>query len=135
MPAPATRVLGGDRRGAAPRARHRVAGTSAGLCPGTSVTFEAVFFEGSPDVLFNYADTTFGGSCASPTAAARPRSASRRHVTGRQRSASTAELGSGTAVLWTTTAVGAGGHGWLFIHVESRFSNKGSFRSRQADHV
>ena len=27
------------------------------------VSFQAVFFEGSSDILFNYRDTTFGGNC------------------------------------------------------------------------
>jgi len=30
---------------------------------GGYVTFQAVFFEGSSDILFNYRDTTFGGDC------------------------------------------------------------------------
>jgi hypothetical protein len=30
---------------------------------GGYVTFQAVFFEGSSDILFNYRDTTFGGNC------------------------------------------------------------------------
>lgn len=36
-------------------------------CPSdtsATVTFQAVFFEGKSDILFNYADTTFGGACA-----------------------------------------------------------------------
>ena len=34
-------------------------------CPGGgTVTFQTVFFEGSSDILFNYADTVFGGGCA-----------------------------------------------------------------------
>ena len=34
-------------------------------CGDGGVTFQVVFFEGSSRVLFNYADTTFGGSCTS----------------------------------------------------------------------
>ena len=59
------RLLGRDRRGAEPGARRRVARHGARLLSGASVTFQTVFFEGSNDVLFNYADTIFGGACAS----------------------------------------------------------------------
>ncbi len=34
------------------------------------VKFQTVFFENSPDVLFNYADVTFGGNCADHNAGA-----------------------------------------------------------------
>jgi subtilisin family serine protease len=40
---------------------------TAFLCSATTetVTFQVVFFEGRSDIVFNYADTTFGGSCTS----------------------------------------------------------------------
>src|SRR2546425_2329549 len=77
-------------------------------CPSDSaatVRFQVVFFEGSRNILFNYADATFGGKCAfadrggsatvgvqvSPNA-------------GTQFSFNTQSLSDNTALLWTATA-------------------------------
>src|SRR3989449_415709 len=70
-----------------------------------TVRFQVVFFEGSRNILFNYADATFGGKCAfadrggsatvgvqvSPNA-------------GTQFSFNTQSLSDNTALLWTATA-------------------------------
>ena len=74
-------------------------------CPDTSVTFEAVFFEGRSDVLFNYADTTFAGRCGF---ADHGGSATVGIQTSRGGALSFSvdepNVADGTAVLWTTTS-------------------------------
>ncbi len=68
------------------------------------VTFQVVFFEGRNDILFNYADATFGGSCGfrdlggSATIGVQASPA-----VGRQSGFNSAVLGDGTALLWTLT--------------------------------
>lgn len=67
-----------------------------------TVTFEVVFSESSSDVLFEYADTTFGGDCASDdhgwneTIGVQVDS-----HTGSEWSAGKQTVGDGTAILWT----------------------------------
>jgi subtilisin family serine protease len=66
-----------------------------------SVRFQVVFFEGSSNVLFNYADAVFGGSCAfadaggSATVGVQVSS-----ILGTQWSFNTQSLGSGVSLLW-----------------------------------
>ena len=76
---------------------------TAFLCDNTeTITFQVVFFEGRNDILFNYADATFGGSCSF-----RDRGASATvgvqlsPTVGRQFSLNSASLNDGTALLWT----------------------------------
>src|SRR5262245_15894138 len=74
---------------------------SCGLFEGY-ITFQVVFFESSSDILFNYPDTTFGGSCADADGGAQatvgiqlgPQVAT-------QWSFNTASLADGTSLLWT----------------------------------
>ncbi len=67
-----------------------------------TVKFQIVFFEGSSDILFNYADVVFGGSCAfadqgaSATVGVQVGSNS-----ANQYSFNTASVADGTALLWT----------------------------------
>jgi len=67
-----------------------------------TVKFQIVFFEGSSDILFNYADVVFGGSCAfadqgaSATVGVQVGSNS-----ANQYGFNTASLADGTALLWT----------------------------------
>ncbi len=69
-----------------------------------AVTFQAVLFESRPDVLFNYADTSFGGTC---TAHDRGASASigvqTTTAVGKQSSLNTGAVQDSTAVSWTAT--------------------------------
>jgi hypothetical protein len=70
----------------------------------TTVKFQVVFFEGSSDLLFNYADTAFGGGCtvddrggsATVGAQASP-------SLGTQFSFNTQTLSDNTSLVWTTT--------------------------------
>jgi len=67
-----------------------------------TVKFQVVFFEGSSDILFNYADALFGGACtsadqgASATVGVQVGSNS-----ANQYSFNTASVADGTALLWT----------------------------------
>src|SRR5437867_4310832 len=67
-----------------------------------TVKFQVVFFEGSSDILFNYADALFGGACtsadqgASATVGVQVGSNS-----ANQYGFNTASLSDGTALLWT----------------------------------
>ncbi len=67
-----------------------------------TVKFQVVFFEGSSDILFNYADALFGGACASADQGA---SATVGVQVGsnsaNQYSFNTASVADGTALLWT----------------------------------
>jgi subtilisin family serine protease len=66
------------------------------------VTFQVVFFEGLSDILFNYADATFGGSCSfrdsgkSATIGVQTSSA-----VARQYGFNVASVSDGSALLWT----------------------------------
>jgi subtilisin family serine protease len=74
-----------------------------GACPNTeAVTFQVVFLEGRSDLLFNYADATFGGNCTQRNGGALATigvqsSSSVAH----QHSHNTASVSDGTALLWT----------------------------------
>ncbi len=69
---------------------------------GATVKFQVVFFEGSGNILFNYADTAFGGACAfadragSATVGVQVASNS-----GNQSSINFPSVNDGTALLWT----------------------------------
>jgi len=69
-----------------------------------TVKFQVVFFEGSSNVLFNYADATFGGACAvddrggSATVGVQASPS-----LGVQWSFNTQSLGDNTALLWTAS--------------------------------
>ena len=72
------------------------------LCVGASVRFQVVFFEGSTNILFNYADTAFGHGCASldhgESASVGVQTGTARGV---QVSKDTASLHDGMSLLWT----------------------------------
>jgi len=69
---------------------------------GATVKFQVVFFEGSSNILFNYADTAFGGACASAdrggSATVGVQVASN---SGNQSSINFPSVNDGTALLWT----------------------------------
>ncbi|PYM93048.1 MAG: peptidase S8 [Candidatus Rokuibacteriota bacterium] len=71
----------------------------------TTVKFQAVFFEGSSNILFNYADATFGGGCAFDDRGASATVGVQTGAgLGTSFSFNTQSLSSGLALLWTTTA-------------------------------
>jgi subtilisin family serine protease len=76
-------------------------------CPSTSVKFQVVFFERRSDILFNYADTVFGGGCVSADGMIPDNGGSAIvgvQVTenlGTQFSFNTPSLNNNTALLWT----------------------------------
>lgn len=66
------------------------------------VTVQAVFFESSPDILFNYADTVFGGSCIfADEGASATIGVQTSQGVARQYSVNTAAVTSGSSLLWT----------------------------------
>jgi hypothetical protein len=66
-----------------------------------SVKFQAVFFEGSSSVLFNYADTAFGGGCAAFDQGASATVGVQSALgNGTQYSYNTASLSDQTSLLW-----------------------------------
>jgi hypothetical protein len=76
-------------------------------CPNTSVKFQVVFFERRSDILFNYADTVFGGGCVSADGT-KPDNGGSATVgvqltenLGTQFSFNTPSLNNNTALLWT----------------------------------
>ena len=67
-----------------------------------TVKFQVVFFEGSSDILFNYADATFGGPCAGVDGgAAATIGIQTSPGVARQYSHNSASVTDGTALLWT----------------------------------
>lgn len=67
-----------------------------------TVKFQVVFFEGSSSILFNYADTTFGGGCAfADRGGAATVGVQVASDLGTQFSFNTASLNPDTALLWT----------------------------------
>lgn len=69
-----------------------------------TVTFEVVLFENTTDVLFNYANTAFGGTCtASDNGATASIGIQAGTKVGQQFSFNTAKLASNTAVNWKST--------------------------------
>src|SRR5437867_171166 len=71
----------------------------------TTVTFQVVFFEGSGNILFNYADAIFGGGCAVDDRGASATVGVQTGAgLGTSFSFNTQSLSSGLALLWTTTA-------------------------------
>jgi subtilisin family serine protease len=67
-----------------------------------TIKFQVVFFEGLANILFNYADTIFGGTCASDDRAARATVGIQTSpAVARQHSFNTAAIESGSALLWT----------------------------------
>ncbi len=79
-------------------------------CPGTeAVTFQVVFFENRNDVLFNYSDVTFGGSCGSrDRGAAATIGIQTSTAVSRQFSFNSASVNDGSALLWTLPGVAGG---------------------------
>ncbi len=75
--------------------------------PTASVKFQVVFFEGSSDILFNYADTVFGGGCRSWEGMVPDNGASATvgvqvsENLGTQFSFQSPSLNNNTALLWT----------------------------------
>jgi subtilisin family serine protease len=70
--------------------------------PALKVKFQVVFFEGLSDILFNYADTTFGGSCAAVDGGAEATIGIQTSPTvARQYSHNSASVTGGSALLWT----------------------------------
>jgi subtilisin family serine protease len=71
-------------------------------CPSLGGTFQVVFFEGLADILFNYADTIFGGACASADRGAEATVGVQTSPSvARQYSHNSASVNDGTALLWT----------------------------------
>ena len=67
-----------------------------------TVKFQAVFFEGSSNILFNYADATFGGACAAVDGgAAATIGIQTSPAVARQYSHNSASVTDGSALLWT----------------------------------
>jgi hypothetical protein len=68
-----------------------------------TVTFQIVFFEGTSDIVFNYADTSFGGSlCASSDGAgAATVGVQTSSAVARQHSFNSPSVSDGTALLWS----------------------------------
>jgi hypothetical protein len=70
-----------------------------------SVRFQVVFFEGSSNVLFNYADAVFGGSCAFADAGGSATVGVQVSPSlGTQFSFNAQSLSDGSALLWTASA-------------------------------
>ena len=72
-----------------------------------TVNFQAVFFESSSDVLFNYGDTVFAGACAFADSGASATVGIQTGTTAgnaTQFSVDTPSLAGNTALLWTVTA-------------------------------
>jgi hypothetical protein len=70
-----------------------------------TVKFEVVFFEGKSDVQFNYADTAFGGSCASQDHGGAATVGLQQSLTQAQMfSFDEQTLSDGTSLLWTIAA-------------------------------
>ena len=71
-------------------------------CPSLGGTFQVVFFEQVSDILFNYADTIFGGACASGNRAAQATIGIQSSPSlARQFSHNSASVNDGSALLWT----------------------------------
>jgi len=71
----------------------------------TTVKFQVVLFEGSSDILFNYADVAFGGDCAfANLGASATVGVQVATQVATQYSFETPSLGNGTAILWTLGA-------------------------------
>ena len=67
-----------------------------------TVKFQVVFFEGSSNILFNYADATFGGACAGVDGgAAATIGIQSSPAVARQYSHNSASVTDGSALLWT----------------------------------
>src|SRR5439155_7792665 len=69
---------------------------------GATVKFQVVFFESSSNVLFNYADTTFGG-CVADQGGSATVGVQVSSSVGTQYSSNTQSLSSSSALLWTLT--------------------------------
>ncbi|PYN52004.1 MAG: hypothetical protein DMD94_23885 [Candidatus Rokuibacteriota bacterium] len=69
---------------------------------GATVKFQVVFFESSSNVLFNYADTTFGG-CVADQGGSATVGVQVSSSVGTQYSVNTQSLSSSSALLWTLT--------------------------------
>jgi subtilisin family serine protease len=67
-----------------------------------TVRFQVVFFEGLSDILFNYADTTFGGACAGVNGGGEATIGIQTSpAVARQYSHNSASVTDGSALLWT----------------------------------
>lgn len=111
-----------DVIGTAPNRQLVVEWRDVGMCCETTntVRFEVVFFEGNSNILFNYADTVFGGAYASyDNGAGSTVGVQVSTTTATQYSYNQASLASKTAILWypnnpmaalSTSTVGFGYH-------------------------
>jgi subtilase family serine protease/subtilisin family serine protease len=68
-----------------------------------TVKFQVVFFEGSSDILFNYADVVFGGGCQSDLGGSATVGVQVASNVGNQFSFNAPSLANNTALLWSTS--------------------------------